>query len=822
MALYQKSEYTMAPADQDRSRFKFCGEGWNKRFIDSEICASLKSMIEGSAGRRSILYRLGVNPEVDVNALEALGGRQPGLDRSLAFLVLDGQLRRLAKAIGVVELYLGKALASLLEGGYEELGYARADDYCLEQLGFCRRTAELLRKQAVQVDRFPLIREAFLDATLNRSQALLLMTHLERYGGDEAELIALASPLTVRALRVRLADLAAAGQGLGDRGARGGMLEGCPAQGTETEGGEARGEAAGGSQTHRGDGSGDEEGLAGESVETEKGRDLTRADLAAMADAAGEPGPVRGQWREYRLTAEQFAEWQSAIEICQRVVGQDLKPFEVLELVAAEFLSGAPRPVDAGRQSQAQNAAEMGASRLLEGGGRESLDRPGEEPTGERRGGRWDRRGNGPALDWRQILEDAADCWRWLDDLPVRVELDPDLATPVPADPVEAHHLVSRLVLARRRLELYLGRMLRTMADYSLARQALFASICHYSAERLGLGASTTSRIIARERKLIRRQAYFDALVSGRISPTQADSLLRLPDLVPDKAWITFAEGRTCRSVEDAVRDFLAICAREPEFFRQRGWGPPSPDDEFRVRLEQAEAERAQALRNARSGAKAAPSAGPAGTEDPPGPTGTAISADGAGPAGAEDKPAPPGTSAIGRQEVEARLARAGLSIFSLTPRPGTDRWPIRIFVPEEVVAVIAEAEAAARQLAGEELSPEQCLMLFIADFLAMASEYERMLTARRRRILARSQYRCAVPGCRIRRNLHVHHVVFRSQGGSDGDENLVALCPAHHLRGVHEGRLRIRKEAGQTVLWELGMYRGHPVQVYLGERRLA
>ena len=28
--------------------------------------------------------------------------------------------------------------------------------------------------------------------------------------------------------------------------------------------------------------------------------------------------------------------------------------------------------------------------------------------------------------------------------------------------------------------------------------------------------------------------------------------------------------------------------------------------------------------------------------------------------------------------------------------------------------------------------------------------------------------------------------------GGSNADENLLCLCPTHHRRGVHEGRLRI------------------------------
>ena len=34
-------------------------------------------------------------------------------------------------------------------------------------------------------------------------------------------------------------------------------------------------------------------------------------------------------------------------------------------------------------------------------------------------------------------------------------------------------------------------------------------------------------------------------------------------------------------------------------------------------------------------------------------------------------------------------------------------------------------------------------------------------------------------------RNLHEHHIVFRSAGGSGELENRVTLCAVHHLRGV-------------------------------------
>jgi hypothetical protein len=62
----------------------------------------------------------------------------------------------------------------------------------------------------------------------------------------------------------------------------------------------------------------------------------------------------------------------------------------------------------------------------------------------------------------------------------------------------------------------------------------------------------------------------------------------------------------------------------------------------------------------------------------------------------------------------------------------------------------------------------------------------------------------CQVPGC-SRSAGHVHHVVFRSAGGGNEETNLVSLCAAHHLHGVHLGWIRVRGQAPGALSWELG-----------------
>jgi hypothetical protein len=55
-----------------------------------------------------------------------------------------------------------------------------------------------------------------------------------------------------------------------------------------------------------------------------------------------------------------------------------------------------------------------------------------------------------------------------------------------------------------------------------------------------------------------------------------------------------------------------------------------------------------------------------------------------------------------------------------------------------------------------------------------------------RRRVLERDGYRCRMAGCGSTRDLEVHHRVPLALGGSDGIENLLALCGPCH-RWVHE-----------------------------------
>jgi hypothetical protein len=84
---------------------------------------------------------------------------------------------------------------------------------------------------------------------------------------------------------------------------------------------------------------------------------------------------------------------------------------------------------------------------------------------------------------------------------------------------------------------------------------------------------------------------------------------------------------------------------------------------------------------------------------------------------------------------------------------------------------------------------------------------------ATRRRVMARDDGRCVVPGCRCATYVDLHHLRYRSDGGDHDDDNLVVLCGAHH-RAVHRGKLWIdgRPSTGLEFAHADGTRYGTPV----------
>ncbi|MBI5505370.1 MAG: HNH endonuclease [Deltaproteobacteria bacterium] len=72
--------------------------------------------------------------------------------------------------------------------------------------------------------------------------------------------------------------------------------------------------------------------------------------------------------------------------------------------------------------------------------------------------------------------------------------------------------------------------------------------------------------------------------------------------------------------------------------------------------------------------------------------------------------------------------------------------------------------------------------------------------------VFARDGHRCSAPGCSSLTNLHDHHIIPRSAGGTNALSNRTTLCAWHHLRAVHGGLARATGQAPDAIDWELGL----------------
>jgi 5-methylcytosine-specific restriction endonuclease McrA len=71
--------------------------------------------------------------------------------------------------------------------------------------------------------------------------------------------------------------------------------------------------------------------------------------------------------------------------------------------------------------------------------------------------------------------------------------------------------------------------------------------------------------------------------------------------------------------------------------------------------------------------------------------------------------------------------------------------------------------------------------MRFKRSFPASQADEAEVQTVIREKVLERDGWQCQT--CGSRSNLEVHHLEFRSHGGSNDPKNLIVLCHSCHLR---------------------------------------
>jgi len=65
--------------------------------------------------------------------------------------------------------------------------------------------------------------------------------------------------------------------------------------------------------------------------------------------------------------------------------------------------------------------------------------------------------------------------------------------------------------------------------------------------------------------------------------------------------------------------------------------------------------------------------------------------------------------------------------------------------------------------------------------------------------VLARDKYQCQADKKGCKPVLNVHHIKFKSQGGSDSPDNLITLCEKHHEQ-LHAGKLKLNVKKHKSL----------------------
>lgn len=448
------------------------------------------------------------------------------------------------------------------------------------------------------------------------------------------------------------------------------------------------------------------------------------------------------------------AKWSLGRELARRVAGGRLPSWECAEVVAAEVSSA----VSIGGQTRHDLDEPLRRGACLgdcvhgsRGPGKaEGAERQRAEPEPE------------PVESAARRADRAAPPRGLATDVP---PLGPELARLLDGlDEADAFALDRRLREAlrlERTHEARIGPLLRRVLEARAYRWRGYWDRDRYLEEHLGLCARKARALVRIERVLERSSALGAAYRSGRLSWVQTQALAPLVEAgVPGSrmgAWAERARRITVRRLQDDVRGALALADLDPAAFARTGGVP----------------EEGEVVGNRQTGARADEVAG-----DPLG--------------GADSRP---------ERQTGARRGATEEVTVSIPAPPASARF-FRAVLEE-----VRERLAVARD---EPVSEGEAFEAMLDHAIGVWSER----SGRSRRelcILERDGWRCVVPGCTSPRNLQVHHVVFRSQGGGDEPENLVSLCAWHHQRGVHGGTVRISGRAPHQLRFELGLRPGRP-----------
>ena len=134
-------------------------------------------------------------------------------------------------------------------------------------------------------------------------------------------------------------------------------------------------------------------------------------------------------------------------------------------------------------------------------------------------------------------------------------------------------------------------------------------------------------------------------------------------------------------------------------------------------------------------------------------------------------------------------------------------RGSFSCWMTESVAETLKAAFRAARASARRWLWAGECLVSLVEHFIETWRARLKDPKTVEQRVRERDKHLCQVPGC-SRAAVHAHHLIPKSHGGTDDPWNLIGLCAAHHLHGIHGGRMRVSGKAPDALTWEFSLRR--------------
>ncbi len=356
----------------------------------------------------------------------------------------------------------------------------------------------------------------------------------------------------------------------------------------------------------------------------------------------------------------------------------------------------------------------------------------------------------------------------------------------------EVHKNILRCFRLRNRVDLKLLAWIKVLHENGFAGQISSTTSIQYIVDNLKYGQSEAYNVLHVALSIPGLPHTASAFERGKISWSQIKPITDIAKPTTEDAWISYARAHTVKALEAKVKEAIAEGKDLPS---EEGRGLPNIRSNmiFRFTREQYETVRMMMEMVA------------------------AVVRDSRGEKGGQVTP----------EEVLLFLARKVLAsdLFASAGKSTEGARSIydivyhvcrmcnasHIHTPDGLVAVphehVQEIEGEARkmEITDEEMVKGEALPEGETNDLEIPKDI-------RRKVLARFGHSCA--HCRRKLHLHIHHIIFRCQGGSNEMLNLIPCCRRCHAL-IHAGTLQVLLDSTGELHWKP---RGDRIELLLKE----